>query len=98
MIRAILLEAITFLYSVKRYAIMLQYVAGKKCHQLKIRRFSSGLAAVSSGRSSPPLLAGGEEGDPPLCIGRQEVGTYIYSLLYTYTGLLDGLLMKFYRR
>ncbi len=46
---------------------------------------STGPAAVAGGRSSPPLLAGGGEGDPPLCIGKQEVGTYIYSLLYTHT-------------
>jgi hypothetical protein len=28
----------------------------------------------------------------PLCIGKQAVGTYIYSLLYTHTGLLGRLL------
>jgi hypothetical protein len=44
------------------------------------------------GWSSPRLLGGG----PPLCIGKQEVGTYIYSLLYTHTGLLWRLHMKFY--
>jgi hypothetical protein len=31
-------------------------------------------------------------GGTPLCIGKQEVGTYIYSLLYTHTGLLGRLL------
>ncbi len=40
----------------------------------------------------------GAEGGPPLCIGKQEVGTYIYSLLYTYTGLLGRLHMKFNSR
>jgi hypothetical protein len=30
----------------------------------------------------------GVGGGPPLCIGKQEVGTYICSLLYTHTGLL----------
>ncbi len=61
--------------------------------------FSTGPAAVPGGRSSPPLLAGGVgEGDPPLCIGKQEVGTYIYSLLDTHTGLLGRLLLKFYSR
>jgi hypothetical protein len=49
---------------------------------------STGPAAEPSGRFSPLRLAGGEDGDPPLCIGKQEVETYIYSLLYTYTGLL----------
>jgi hypothetical protein len=48
--------------------------------------------------SSPPLLAGGGGWGPPLCIGKQEVGAYIYRLLYTYTGLLGRLLMKFYSR
>jgi hypothetical protein len=43
-----------------------------------------------------PSSRGG--GGPPLCIGQQEVGTYIYSLLYTDTGLLGRLLMKFYSR
>ncbi len=33
---------------------------------------------------------------PPLCVGKQEVGTYIYSLLYTQTGFLGQLPMKFY--
>ncbi len=41
---------------------------------------------------------GGGEEDPPLGIGKQEVGTYIYSLLYTHTGLLGRLLLKFYSR
>ncbi len=53
---------------------------------------STGPAAEPSGRSSPPLLAGGGGGwGPPLSIGKQEVGTYIYSLLYTHTGLLGRL-------
>jgi hypothetical protein len=43
---------------------------------------STGPAAVSGRQSSPPLLAGGR-GKPPLCIGKQEVGTYLYSLLHT---------------
>jgi hypothetical protein len=36
-------------------------------------------AAEPSGRSSPPLLAGGGWGTP-LCIGKQEVGTYSQSV------------------
>jgi hypothetical protein len=30
----------------------------------------------------------GGRGGTPLCIDKQEVGTYMYSLLYTHTGLL----------
>ncbi len=54
-------------------------------------RFSTGPAAELSGRSSPPLLAGGGWG-PPLCIGIQEVGTYIYSRAYTAHGALGRLI------
>jgi hypothetical protein len=43
---------------------------------------STGPAAEPSGRFRPPLRAGGGWG-PPLCIGIQEVGTYIYSRTYT---------------
>jgi hypothetical protein len=48
----------------------------------------TGPTAVSGSRISlrAPRRRGG--GGPPLYIGKQEVGTYIYSLLYTYTGLL----------
>ncbi len=35
-----------------------------------------------------PLLCSLAGGRGALCIGKQEVGTYIYSLLYTQTGLL----------
>ncbi len=53
-------------------------------------------------RAKRPILSstprGGGEGDPPMCIGKQEVGTYIYSLLYTHTGLLGRLLLKSYSR
>ncbi len=51
-------------------------------------------------RAADPLLRSsrGGEGDPPLCIGKQEVGTYIYSLLYTHTGFLGRLLLKFNSR
>ncbi len=59
---------------------------------------STGPAAEPSGRFPPPLPRGGGDGDPPLCIGKQEVGAYIYSLLYTETGLLGRLPMKFYSR
>jgi hypothetical protein len=47
---------------------------------------SSGTAAISGSRISlrAPLRGGGD----PRYIGKQEVGTYIYSLLYTHTGLL----------
>jgi hypothetical protein len=54
---------------------------------------SSGPAAVLGSRSSPPLLGGGGGvgGDPP-CMGKHEVGTYIYSRLYTVHGALGTLL------
>ncbi len=52
---------------------------------------STGPAAVSGSRIS--LRAPGRRGGGnPLCIGKQEVGTYIYSLLYTHTGILGRLL------
>jgi hypothetical protein len=38
--------------------------------------------------SSAPRRGG--EGDPPLCIGKQEVGTYIYSRTYTVHGALGN--------
>jgi hypothetical protein len=47
----------------------------------------TGPAAVPGGRSSP---RGG--GGTPLCIGKQEVGTYIYSHPYTVHGALGRLL------
>ncbi len=47
---------------------------------------STGPAAEPSGRSSLPLSAGGM-GTPP-CIGKREVGTYIYSRTYTAYGTL----------
>ncbi len=47
---------------------------------------STGPAAVSGGRSSPPLLVGGGGGWTPLCIGKQEAGTYIYNSPYTVHG------------
>jgi hypothetical protein len=53
---------------------------------------SCGPAAVSGGQSSPPLYAGG--GDP-LCIGKQEVGTYIYSCPYTVHEALCTFLLSF---
>jgi hypothetical protein len=59
---------------------------------------STGPAAEPSGRFLSSAPRGGGGWGPPLCIGKQEVGAYIYSLLYTYTGLLGRLPMKFYSR
>jgi hypothetical protein len=59
---------------------------------------STGLEAVSGSHISLRALRRWWGGGPPLCIGQYEVGTYIYSLLYTYTGLLGRLLMKFNSR
>ncbi len=63
---------------------------GGHCHNYNmitiIIAISSVLARQPS-RVADPLLRS-SRGDPPLCIGKQEVGTYIYSLLYTHTGHL----------
>ncbi len=59
---------------------------------------STGPTAVSGSRISLRSALRGMGGGPPMCIGKQEVGTYIYSLLYTHTGLLRRLRLKFYSR
>ncbi len=48
------------------------------CKKINFAKYSTGPAPVS----------GWGGGGDPLCIDKQEVGTYIYSLLYTHTGLL----------
>jgi hypothetical protein len=56
---------------------------------------SISVLARQSSRAADSLLRssqGGGEWGPPLCIGKQAVGTYIYSLAYTHTGLLGQLL------
>jgi hypothetical protein len=55
---------------------------------MEIHKNGRTVLARQPSRAADPLLRslrGGGEGDPLLCIGKQEVGTYIYSLLYTHT-------------
>ncbi len=69
-----------------------------KVESLSLKKQCKSVLARQPSRAADSLLRssrGGGRG-PPLCIGKQEVGTYIYSLLYTYTGLLGRLLLKFY--
>jgi hypothetical protein len=57
---------------------------------LKLTQFRPGSRLRRLSLSSAPRRGGG--GGPNLTIGKQVGGTYIYSLLYTHTGLLRRLL------
>jgi hypothetical protein len=59
--------------------------------KMYFRNFSQYRPGSRLGQSHFSLRSAARGGGPPLCIGKQEVGTYIYSLLYTYTGLLGRL-------
>ncbi len=61
------------------------------------RQYWPGSRAERPILSSAPCRGGGG-GGPPSVYWQAGGGTYIYSLLYTYTGLLGRLLMKFYSR
>jgi hypothetical protein len=60
------------------------YVMTKTGKNQDCKNGSTGPAAVSGSRISLRAPRHGGGGGPPLCIGKQEVGTYIYSLLYTH--------------
>ncbi len=60
-------------------------------------KFSTGPAAEPSGRSSPPLLAGG--GGDPLCVLACRRWGPIYIASYTHTlGSWGGFILKLYSR
>jgi hypothetical protein len=60
--------------------------------------YSPGPEAIWGGRAFPPLsVGGGGRGDYPCHISKQEMGAYIHSLLYTYTGLLGWLLHEVFQ-
>ncbi len=62
-------------------------VVNSKCSHV-----STGPAAEPSGRFLSSAPRGGGGWGPPLCIGKQEVGAYIYSRTYTAHGALGVLL------
>jgi hypothetical protein len=68
----------------------------QKCLKFfRIPNFQFAVLPRQPSRAADPLLCSLRGGGPHLCIGKQEVGTYIYSRTYTAHGALGALLWSF---